>query len=1054
MRRSRELLAFLALALCALGFAAAGASAEPPQVTTPQVLDVSYMTVEVGGEIDAGGEPTQYWFEVSPDGGVNWEPKGPYNIVEGSTLEQIPPATLEELSPGKTYQVRLAAFHLFTELEPAYSAAPNPEFTTLTVAAPGATVSAPNPVTGTTARMRGSITPGTPAGDPVAYDVEWHFECTPECPGNLGGTIPADSTTAEVEVEATTEGLVAGTDYEVTLTATNRGGTTTDGPLQFSTPTIAPVIAFLDAYPSISEALLEASINPGGLATTYHFEYGATDSYGSTTPVTSPSVGGKPVRTSTSITGLSPEATYHYRLIATNPLGTTTSGDRTFTTQPAASPPGSCNNEALRGENSSERLPDCRAYEKVSPAEKSDQGIDHAPTGSSLSGGTISYSGLGALGGSEATGITNTQVVGTRSDEGWIVHPLFLPTPPPAESGQLPTAEKISDDATEVAILGSSPSLGSSQAGVANLYLRNGLTGAARAVTNGAPANLTGAWSPQFGGASSDFNHLTFTAFGTLTPDAPGTVDNVYRWDDGHLQLASILPSGLPSEEGAVVAPDASEPSRRAMSSDGSRLFFTAGPLVESGTFPAPIYLREGNLTTQISASQRTPSLGEEGGIFWTATPDGSKAFFTSADQLTDDSDALAPQSDLYRYDVGTGKLTDLTPAPGGAGVAGVVEDASGDGSYLYFVATAQLDGSHGTLGGNNLYLWQEGHPVRFIATLGLAPYEAQLWAAKTRIQSGRVMTPDGRHLVFASAEPLTDYPNRGFAEVYSYDADSAKLACISCNPSGAPAEGDSLLAQNGHAGDAPQSRRVVVAAGTRIFFDSSDALVAGDSNGVQDVYEWEAEGAGSCRSARQNGGCIYLVSTGTSPDPSWFADASADGSDVFFTTTARLTTGDEDSLSDLYDARIDGGFPAAPQVQPCDGEACRGQGTSKRSAPAPGSLSFHQAPAPSLRVPKARLVRGREAPVKVTVSEPGELSWSGKGIASQARRLKRGGSATIRVSLTAAAARRLRAAGVFRARLRLSFAGAAGRGSAASVALAFTLPVHKPVSKNSKRIG
>jgi len=73
-----------------------------------------------------------------------------------------------------------------------------------------------------------------------------------------------------------------------------------------------------------TEATLNASINPSGASTTYHFEYGKTTSYGSSVPVPSESVGSgtEAVAKSKTITGLSPETTYHYRVVAENSEGT------------------------------------------------------------------------------------------------------------------------------------------------------------------------------------------------------------------------------------------------------------------------------------------------------------------------------------------------------------------------------------------------------------------------------------------------------------------------------------------------------------------------------------------------------------------------------------------------------------------------------------------------------------------------------------------------------------------------------------------------------------
>src|SRR3954470_18028080 len=80
-------------------------------------------------------------------------------------------------------------------------------------------------------------------------------------------------------------------------------------------------------------AVLTGSVNPNNQATTYHFEYGPTNAYGSTTPDQGPTAANK-VKTpvSASISNLKPGTTYHFRLVATNASGTKASGDKTFQT--------------------------------------------------------------------------------------------------------------------------------------------------------------------------------------------------------------------------------------------------------------------------------------------------------------------------------------------------------------------------------------------------------------------------------------------------------------------------------------------------------------------------------------------------------------------------------------------------------------------------------------------------------------------------------------------------------------------------------------------------
>ena len=94
------------------------------------------------------------------------------------------------------------------------------------------------------------------------------------------------------------------------------------------------------------------------------------------------------------------------------------------------------------------------------------------------------------------------------------------------------------------------------------------------------------------------------------------------------------------------------------------------------------------------------------------------------------------------------------------------------------------------------------------------------------------------------------------------------------------------------------------------MFFDSTEALVAGDENGTWDVYEWERDGTGSCQTGA---GCVFLISSGKTRDGALFDDATPDGSDVFFTTRGQLTPEDGDEQSNVFDARVGGGSPTPP---------------------------------------------------------------------------------------------------------------------------------------------
>jgi hypothetical protein len=127
---------------------------------------------------------------------------------------------------------------------------------------------------------------------------------------------------------------------------------------------------------------------------------------------------------------------------------------------------------------------------------------------------------------------------------------------------------------------------------------------------------------------------------------------------------------------------------------------------------------------------------------------------------------------------------------------------------------------------------------------------------------------------------------------------------------------------------------------GGRLFFNSLDALVPQDVNGQWDVYEYEPGGVGSCQLAQV---CVSLISSGTSPDASFFRDASGSADDVFFTTSDPLVAQDGDQGSDLYDARVDGGLKSQNAVPSpgCGGEACRPPAPGQPAEQVPGSSGF-----------------------------------------------------------------------------------------------------------------
>jgi hypothetical protein len=417
--------------------------------------------------------------------------------------------------------------------------------------------------------------------------------------------------------------------------------------------------------------------------------------------------------------------------------------------------------------------------------------------------------------------------------------------------------------------------------------------------------------------------------------------DSLYDFAEGTLKKVNLLPEEGGSAAGARFG---GADLLDAISASGARIFWTGG----EGT----LYVRENDEQTLEIA---------EGASFWAASADGEKVFFTDEKEgLTSDSTAVRGEPNLYEYDLEAPEgeqITDLTPYKN-ADVRGVI-GASEDGSYVYFIATGELaeGGSREpcTLSelvrtGCNLYVYHEGAPLRFVAKLSAADLYELPGSGIGLGEFGDMEGPahrtaevsPGGSLVFVARESLTGYPAEGeisgavaaalektvgpITEVYDYDPHLKQLFCVSCDPSGEPPsvvrieEAGEQAAYVPFSGNETYQPRFVSADGGQVFFDSVEPLVPQDTNGVQDVYEWERPEPGGCE---ESGGCVYLLSGGTSSTFSWLLDASENGDDVFMITRAQLVAEDQNDNYKVYDVSNDGPSQVAPPV--CVGGACQG---------------------------------------------------------------------------------------------------------------------------------
>jgi hypothetical protein len=936
-----------------------------PDVTVTAATEVEQFAATLNGEVDpaGGGEVescefeyvTQAHFEAEGYEAAEEAPCSPPTPYAGATNVS---ASLSGLQADTTYHFRLAA----SNSNGIVSSSAGETFTTSAVAVTGQATN----VAGTSATLNGTVSRDGATITECRFEYGTAFGST----GTYEEEAPCAETPAQIEagaepvpVHADLTGLAENSTYHFRLVVAYSGGS--DAGLDVSFITLSrPIID--KAYTSnltASSVDLNAEINPMGFDTTYHFEWGTSESYGNSVPVPDEDIGSgtSDVLVSQHVGGLSPNTTYHWRVVATNSVGTKNGADHTFIFESEATPSGAgCPNAELRTNNSS-HLPDCRAYEQVSPAEKNTD-VKNAFEGevaqqASVNGERIFYEAHGSFPGAQQSGVQN-QYLASRGESGWSTLAVDPPrTAINSHGGPMGYQVPLSSDLSAGALISERPLVaGAPGPEIWNLYVSHFLTGSYELVTNVTPPNQTGlSFDTLFQGASADFSHVIFIANDALTPEAPAFPSyqfKLYDWAEGQLHLVGLIPTSGTSCTGAECEPveeaaagsgvdTAASPHEHEVSADGSRIVFTFG---SRGNGPTQIYDRLNDTTTvDVSGSQRTPSAGNPNATYQDASVDGSHVLFTSAGALTNDA---VPGSgpNLYDYDVETGRLTDLTVADY-VQVQGQLAGVSADASHVYFVARGVLAAnanSHGDTaiaGGENLYLWNGGQTT-FIATL--SGRDDCVHGCPS--QKAARVTPDGVHLAFDSAASLTGYDNTDAntgepdRETYLYDASANRLICASCNPSGARPTGSS---------DVRSSlvnmylTRNLIPDGSRLFFSSADALLPGDTNGLYDVYEWEAEGSGSCHSSAENGGCLYLISSGHGATNSYFTDASLNGNDAFFVTGDRLVGSDQDSYSDLYDARVGGGFPEPPAPAPCEGESCRGEGSHAPAGSGAGTSVF-----------------------------------------------------------------------------------------------------------------
>lgn len=995
-------------------------------------------------KIDAAGADTEYSVEFSPaeaggaepaPGSPSWKPvpgaAGTITAAQGSAVVHIDP---EGLKPETTYFVRATATNHCNAAHPAEdcttSSGTGSRFFTHTAHVEvGLGEEGIGAITATSAHIRGYVFPNE-------AETHWRFEYAPAegngqappassplwvaVPGGTGVISAAPFSVGPTEVAGDLPSLEPDKTYYIRVFAASE-----PEPGVPSTATSSPPVGFETAGSPRAETLalhalhgesirFLAWVEPHGLDTHYRFQYVADAQFAKpgaeggfakaeSTPELDAGAGartvvepqqvvyGYPATTlGVDVPGALAGVTYHYRIVASNAEGTATGVEQTLTVPaaPRSAPEPSCPNAGLRT-GLSAHLPDCRAYEQLTPVQKEGafDPFSYAPFG--FGGVAVAEDGDHLLldypftrWGSAPHDGQSPYFFSRQEGGGW---QMTGATVQPEAGFDVYEPELYNPDLTRFAFSALHASIGNSTpAAEENVALRSGTPGGpyaqAAALTENQLPGRHGGWVA----ASEDFSKLVLSLedHALIGGHFTGTLSGSDLYEDSRGQLRQLNVSGpAPGSTigacGAVMAQGLGEgggsmSARHAVSADGRRVFFEAvsgsncseskhlymrvdggEPGAETVDLGAFTYLaansagsevlleaRGGetaelllyNTETELAASLLSVNHASEFRL--QVSEDFNTIYFSSPEQLTPEA---PPGIDTYRYDIAAHALHFAFPgSPGG--------QISPDGRYVFFAG-----GVTGVPGGG----------------LNADPNEA------------------------VERSP----------QVFRYDSAQNLIQCVSCaspfdpEPTlGAWATTDDFGSNETHLlqpRNGTPRLSLVSANGDFAFFETAAALLPSDQNGEippekggcstcgderpggtpsNDIYEWRRAGLDGCSHPQ---GCLSLITPGTDGWLVALLGSTPSGNDVFFATRSQLLPSDTDGAEDIYDARINGGFPEAVHPVECEGDAC----STPFAAPndlTPSSATFQGAGnllpgalPESKRRPKPKRVKAKKKPKK-----------------------------------------------------------------------------------------
>ena len=391
-----------------------------------------------------------------------------------------------------------------------------------------------------------------------------------------------------------------------------------------------------------------------------------------------------------------------------------------------------------------------------------------------------------------------------------------------------------------------------------------------------------------FESASADGTRVVFSTNEALVEDDVDTVTDIYERFNGETELVSTGPRN-PSKDWEAHFVGAS--------ADGARIFFLTLEALAFGDNDTrdDVYERHDALTTRLSVGNGATGNGPHDVFSLIGhSADGTSVFFRTTESLaTDDTDT---SSDIYARSDERTTLVSTGPAGGNGSSVALFRGVSTDGSRVFFESFERLVADD-TDASSDIYE-RSGGQTTLLSTGpagGNGEIEADFYGASA--DGTRVFIGTNESLVAGDTDASSDL----------YERSGGQTTLLSIGPVGGNGE-----IEAGFGGTS--------ADGTRVFFETSEALVTGDTDAFIDVYE-------------RSGGQTTLVSAGNGGFVADFRGASADGTRVFYMTSEALVADDTDATRDLYKASFDTAAPVdttAPAVNVTDGPT----GTTRDSTP------------------------------------------------------------------------------------------------------------------------